>query len=158
MSFPGRTGHRIRQRMQLLLVTLCLHAACAGVAAGGHEHASCAGSGHRLSLAAPTLEQPDEAASVAASEQAFVRVVVAGVVNPQRIPISFVVRFHARDGKAGYLGSFSLFPPDNPGTFIVATGGKLEAGGRVSITLVPLQPVPAMQVVSVCVGSVRFIR
>ena len=76
MSFPGRTGHRIRQRMQLLLVTLCLHAACAGVAAGGHEHASCAGSGHRLSLAAPTLEQPVEAASVAASEQAFVRVVV----------------------------------------------------------------------------------
>lgn len=165
MSIRGCASGRlaaIRPRMLLpwrawLLATLCLCSACTGAHAGGRANSSCAGAEQRLSLATPTLEQPVDAAAVA-SAPAFVQVVIAAVANPQRIPVSFVLRFHARDGKASYLGSFSLFPADNPGTFIVATGDKLEAGGRVSVTLVPLQPVLSTQVVDACVASVRFIR
>lgn len=153
----------LRQRLPVLrhawwVALLCLCAAGASAFAAGHGREGCAGSARMLSLSAPTLEQAIDSGAATASEWAFVRVVVAGVGNPERIPISFEVHFHARDGKKIYLGSFSLFPPDNPGTFIVATRGLLEAGGTVSVTLVALQPVSATQTVYACVGSITFIE
>jgi hypothetical protein len=87
-----------------------------------------------LDSANPSLTQP-----IAASEMAnakFVRVEVAEVKNPKRYALTFQVHYQPKDGTTIYLGSFSLFPADNPGTFIVATQGKVKQGGAIVLTMV----------------------
>jgi hypothetical protein len=96
---------------------------------------------YELSLSHPTIQQLIGADIVTPEKQKFVHISVTQVSNPQRIPLSFDVHFRPAQGEKIYLGSFSLYPPDNPGKFIVATRGKLENGGTVSVTLVPLQRV-----------------
>lgn len=152
-----------RQRLSVLrhawwVALLCLYATGATAFAAGHGRESCGGSARMSSLSAPTLEQAVDSGTATAPEWAFVQVVVAKISNPERIPISFEVHFHSMDGKKDYLGSFSPFPPDNPGTFIVATRGLLKAGGTVSVTLVALQPVSTTQAVYTCVDSITFIE
>ena len=95
--------------------------------------------GYELSLAHPTVHQLVGADVASPRTQSFVWIEVTQVRNPQRIPLSFEVGFQPGQGEKIRLGSFSLYPPDHPGRFIVATGGKLQAGGTVSVTLVPLQ-------------------
>jgi hypothetical protein len=86
----------------------------------------------------------------------YVQVEVMQVFNPHRIPLSFNVHYQSRHGAKSLLGTFSLFPPDNPGTFIVATGGKLQAGGKVIVSLVPLEPVYDQQKLSVLLKRFTF--
>ena len=97
--------------------------------------------GYELSLSNPTAQQAIDLDLDTPQVKRFVQIEVTQVSNPQRIPLSFDVNFQPTRGEKIYLGSFSLFPPDNPGKFIVATQGKLKAGGVVSVTLVPLQRV-----------------
>lgn len=128
---------RPRPRLALTLTWLALSAVCnparattvAGIESPGYE----------LTLSHPTAHQLVGADVASPQAQAFVRIEVTQVSNPRRIPLSFDVRFQPGQGEEIRLGSFSLFPPDNPGKFIVATGGKLRTGGKVSVTLVPLQ-------------------
>lgn len=141
-----------------LIAMLCLLVAGAKVMASDCGCANHANSAHVLSLSAPTLDQPIGPDLASPSRQAFVEIAVTKVINPERIPISFVVYFHSAEGKKSYLGNFSLFPPDNPGKFIVATHGKLETGGRVSITLVPLQSVSTTPFICTRIGPIKFIK
>ena len=69
----------------------------------------------------------------------FVQFEVVRVENPRRLPLSFEVRYEDETGRRTWLGSFALFPPDNPGKFLVPTGGRLRAGGAVVVTMVVLQ-------------------
>lgn len=76
--------------------------------------------------------------------------------NPQRIPLSFDIHFRPAQGAKNYLGSFSLYPADNPGKFIVATQGKLRTGGTVSVTLMPLQRVDDDEKIRVRLARLSF--
>ena len=113
--------------------------------------------GHELTLAARTAEVPVGPKAVAPRPKKFVQVEVAQVVNPRRIPLSFTVHYRPAGGDALLLGTFSLFPPDNPGTFIVATQGKLRVGGTVIVALVPLEETGEAPEVRVQVRRISFV-
>jgi hypothetical protein len=113
--------------------------------------------GHELTLAARTAEVLVGAEAVAPRPKKFVQVEVAQVVNPRRIPLSFTVHYRPAAGDALLLGTFSLFPPDNPGTFIVATQGKLQPGGTVTVALAPLVETGGDADVRVQVRRISFV-
>jgi hypothetical protein len=115
-----------------------------------------AADGYELSLAHPTVQQLIGTDVVTPEKQKFVQIAVTQVNNPQRIPLSFDVHFRPAQGEKIYLGSFSLYPPDNPGKFIIATQGKLENGGTVSVTLVPLQRVDDEEKIRVRLARLSF--
>lgn len=81
-----------------------------------------------LSVTAPVK------ADTSATAAKFVVVEIATVTNPRSLPLSFDVAFRS-DGREVPLGSFSLYPPNNPGRFIVATQGKVSPGGEIVVTL-----------------------
>jgi len=98
-----------------------------------------------LDSARPSIVQTIDATAIAAAS--FVRVEVAKVDNPGKYALSFNVDFRDSDGKSIRLGTFSLFPPDNPGSFIVPVQHKLRAGGSVVVSLVIVDtPAPDAQV------------
>ena len=66
----------------------------------------------------------------------FVEVTVTSVENPGKHSVSFEVYYVAPNNERIFFGTFSLFPADNPGRFIVPTQGKLKGGGKLILTLV----------------------
>lgn len=82
----------------------------------------------------PSLATPVAAADLEDDPQ-FVIVEIAEVENPRRVPLAFTVTFRPARGPGVTLGTFSLYPPDNPGRFIVATQGKVHPGGQISVAL-----------------------
>ena len=98
-----------------------------------------------LDSAHPSIVQTIDSAAIAAGR--FVQIEVAKVENPGKYALSFNVDFRDADANSVRLGTFSLFPPDNPGTFIVPAQGKLRAGGSIAVTLVIVDtPAPDAQV------------
>ena len=65
----------------------------------------------------------------------FVIVEIARVENPRRVALQFRVSFEPREGADVVLGTFSLYPSNNPGRFIVATQGKVQSGGRILLSI-----------------------
>jgi hypothetical protein len=65
----------------------------------------------------------------------FVQVEVVKVINPQKYPLIFYVHYQSINNVKILLGSFSLYPSDNPGKFIVATQGKLDKEGSIIVSL-----------------------
>lgn len=65
----------------------------------------------------------------------FVEVEVVKVVNPNDHPIAFEVHYDTGNGEKIFLGTFSLYPSENPGRFIVPTHGKLKNEGRLILSL-----------------------
>ena len=88
----------------------------------------------------------------------FVQVEVIEVTNPQKRPAMFEVRYQPNDGEKILLGSFSLYPPDNPGKFIVPTQGKVKAEGMLILSLVKSDRVVAGDVVEVTVRPMKFVN
>lgn len=74
-------------------------------------------------------------------EGRFVAVDIARVENRAGIGLAFLVAFRPAGGAEVPLGTFSLYPADNPGRFIVATQGRVRAGGEIVVTLQPTDPV-----------------
>ena len=72
----------------------------------------------------------------------FVEVVVVDVINPKQDAIRFEVHYRPPNEGTIFLGTFSLFPADNPGTFIVPTQGKLRSEGELILSLVLPEDVP----------------
>ena len=93
--------------------------------------------GPRLTLTAKkrSAEQPLPSGLGEAEKYKFVEVTVVSVENPRLHSISFDVNHIAPNAETTFLGTFSLFPADNPGKFIVPTKGKLAAGGRLILSL-----------------------
>ena len=91
----------------------------------------------RLTLTAKnrTATQPLPSDLRSPENYKFVEVVVTEVVNPKKYAISFEVNYRPPNGEKIFLGTFSLFPADNPGTFIVPTQGKLKSGGELILSL-----------------------
>jgi hypothetical protein len=107
------------------------HAAAAERASRGAESVM-----RRLDFRHPSLAIPVEAVAPGDNRK-FVVVELSAVANPGREALSFEVRFRPRQGAERVLGTFSPFPPDNPGRFIVATQGKADAAGEILLSLQP---------------------
>jgi hypothetical protein len=86
-----------------------------------------------IDLRNPSVTTPVKA-DTSATAARFVVVEIASVANPRSLPLTFDVAFRS-DGRELALGSFSLYPPNNPGRFIVATQGKVRPGGEIVVTL-----------------------
>src|SRR5262249_17125081 len=91
---------------------------------------------YNVDIAHPTIQYKIELSSAALKQARFVEVVVAQVFNPKRYGLTFDVVFEARGSAAVRLGAFSLYPPDNPGTFIVPTHGKVGPEGSIVVSMV----------------------
>jgi hypothetical protein len=55
------------------------------------------------------------------------------------------------------LGSFSLYPADNPGKFIVPTQGKVKDDGAIVLSMLILDKLNADDAVEVAVKAIRFV-
>lgn len=86
----------------------------------------------------------------------FVEIEVSEVVNPKRIRLTFEVHYQPGNGEALQLGSFALYPPDDPGTFIVATGGRLRSGGAIVLSMNVLDEVGPQDRVRVTVRRISL--
>jgi hypothetical protein len=96
----------------------------------------------------PELDQP--------ARRKFVEIEVTDVVNPKRIRITFEVHYRPDEGDKALLGSFALFPPDHPGNFLVATGGKVRNEGAIVLSMVVLDETGPDDQVRVTVKRISF--
>lgn len=115
-------------------------------------------SGIELSAVRRSVVQQVGSDVTAPETRKFVRIEVTEVVNPQKVPLSIHVHYRASQDELILLGVFSLFPPDNPGTFIVPTLGKLRLGGAVTVQLVPASDGADLQKVRVRLGRIAFVH
>lgn len=111
---------------------------------------------YRLDVKNPTLVQAVEP-SDHAQDGKFVQVEVVEVKNPKNLVATFKVEYQTKDNQRVFLGTFTLYPSDNPGKFIVATQGKLRNEGAVVLTLVLPAEVKSDDVLSVAVKRMRFL-
>lgn len=68
------------------------------------------------------------------SDATFVEVHVSQIENPAHAALSFAVTYESTRGTIS-LGTFSLYPADHPGTFIVPTQGMVTSSGSIHVTL-----------------------
>ncbi|HEX3254058.1 MAG TPA: hypothetical protein VHS05_31775 [Pyrinomonadaceae bacterium] len=108
-----------------------------------------------LDLDKPELEQPIDPGDAIAK---FVQVEVTEVTNPQSRPAQFEVRYQPKEGERILLGSFSLYPPNKPGRFIVPTQGKVKGEGKLVLSLVKSDRMVAGDVVRVGVKKLKFVN
>lgn len=107
---------------------------------------------HHLDFGKPMATMPVTQANAAQAK--FVQVRVAHVENPARVALSFGVAYRSNRGEEIALGSFSLYPSDNPGTFIVPTQGKVRTGGSIVVRLESPDKDPR---VAVTIGEIKLI-
>ena len=69
-------------------------------------------------------------------KQKFVQIELTSIDNPDKKPLIFEVFFQPENGSRSFLGTFSPYPPDNPGKFIVPTKGLLRGGGSVILSMI----------------------
>jgi hypothetical protein len=81
-----------------------------------------------------TITQPVDEQSASAA-YGHVRMEVVRVTNPDKYLVSFEVFFQPEKGEKTMLGTFSLYPSDNPGKFIVPTQNKITAAGKLILEL-----------------------
>ena len=88
----------------------------------------------------------------------FVEVVVVDVVNPKQHAVRFEVHYRPPNEGAIFLGTFSLFPADNPGSFIVPTQGKLRSEGELILSLVLPEDVPVSDALRITTKNMTLRR
>lgn len=109
-----------------------------------------------LDLNKPQIEQSLEPGDREVERSKFVQVEVTEVNNPQKYPVKFEVSFQPKDQEKIFLGSFSLFPPTNPGKFIVATQGKVKGEGKIILSLMTSEQAKATDTLKVGVKRIRL--
>jgi hypothetical protein len=111
---------------------------------------------YHLDAQKPTLVQAIEPAD-RAPDAKFVQVEVVEVKNPKNLVATFKVEYQTKNQEKIFLGTFSLYPSDNPGKFIVPTQGKLRNEGAVVLTLVVPDDFKSGDVFSVAVKRMKFL-
>jgi len=164
-QFPGSSRARC---CVCLLVVLCVSSSCSALELGkgsdvsgnddqaAHNSSKSDATVHYLDLANRSITQAVEPDEVSGAR--FVQVEVTEVVNRKKTPLSFEVRYQGKDSTRIYLGSFALYPPDNPGKFIVATQGKVKGDGAIVLTLVVSEKVDAEDIVRVGIKRIRLAK
>jgi hypothetical protein len=120
--------------------------AMANAAAGGDLH---------LNVEDRAVSQPISRDLRSPQNYAFVEVEVAKVMNPKQYPVRFEVRYDPGDGSI-FFGTFSLFPADNPGTFLVPTQGKLTNTGKLTLSLILPEDTPKDAELEIIVRPLRL--
>ena len=90
---------------------------------------------YHLDIKNKSVSQPMDRDVSSSESYKFVEVEVVKVVNPKMHPIAFEVHYETEGRVKTFLGTFSLFPSDNPGKFIVPTQGKLKNEGKIILSL-----------------------
>ena len=111
-----------------------------------------------LDLKTRTVVQAIEAQDGVDPGTRFVQIEVVSVTNPKRYALLFQLSYQPRNGEKIYLGSFSLYPADNPGKFIVATQGKLKNEGSLALTMVLSDEPEPQAAVKVSIKKMTFRR
>jgi hypothetical protein len=112
-----------------------------------------------LDTAHPSIRQNIESTGTALKQAHFVEVLVTEVTNPRRYGLTFDVFFEAPGAAAVRLGTFSLYPADNPGKFIVPVSGKLRPGGSLVISMVITDAVdPSTASPRVAIGRISIVQ
>ena len=113
---------------------------------------------YHLDKSNPVISQPIEARSDGAEAAKFVQVEVSEVLNPKKYALTFEVHYQPKNNAKIYLGSFSLYPADNPGKFIVPTQGKVKNEGAIVLSLVMADKVDVRDPVRVGVKRIKFLK
>jgi len=112
---------------------------------------------YSLDLQNPEITQPILPEDGDAAKARFVQVEIVGVVNPQKHPARFEVHYQPNDGERTLLGAFSLYPPDNPGKFIVPTQGRVKPDGKIILALAKSDRVAPGDVLKVLVKRMKLV-
>jgi len=138
---------------KLISILCCIY--ISSVTLAGDSSSACAEG--VMTLNQPSLTRNIDLMSAKAQQKKFVQVDIENVDNPHLIPIAFTVYYISTQGGKIYLGSFSLYPPDNPGRFIVATQRKLTNEGTISVSMVPLETFAEHQKIRVKIRSISLV-
>src|SRR5262249_7350361 len=82
-----------------------------------------------------TAEQRIGSELAAPEKQKFVQIELTKIDNPDKEAIIFELFFKPEKQDRVFLGTFSPFPADRPGKFIVATQGRLSAAGTLILSM-----------------------
>lgn len=115
-----------------MLAALCAVSSCS--AQDNRGSASAGNLNYELSASASTVSHSIDA-TARQSLPKFVRVTLGTIANPTRASLSFQVYFRSVSGERIQLGTFSPFPADNPGVFIVSTQGKVAGKGVIEVSM-----------------------
>jgi len=96
----------------------------------------------------PELREPEK--------QKFVQIELGKVSNPDKKPIIFEVYFLTENRETILLGTFSPYPPDHDGSFIVPTKGRLRGNGAIVLKMVLPNGIDTNTSVSVQVRKLSF--
>jgi hypothetical protein len=88
-----------------------------------------------------SVSQHLDPAAEGLQDNKFVQVDVAQVINPRKYGLSLEVYYQPTGGQKIRLGTFSLYPADNPGKFIVPTEGHVNREGSIIVSLLVMDPV-----------------
>jgi hypothetical protein len=110
-----------------------------------------------LDLNAPTLVQPIETDPAIVRDSKFARIEVVSALNAKKYPVTVQVDYAPPNGARVHLGSFSLFPADRPGKFIVPTQGKVRDGGAIVLSLQRPEQATPSDTVRLSVRRVQFV-
>lgn len=106
----------------------------------------------------PTLIQAIEPSDKVGPDFKFVQVEVVEVQNPKRYTVTLKVEYQLKDIERLFLGSFSLYPSDNPGKFIMSTQGKVRNQGAIILSLVVPDDFKSGDLLRVGVRRVTFLK
>lgn len=122
-----------------LLLVLCVAANCGPLGeqatTGSRSTTANNGMAYYLDSKTSSVTQPLDASMKDVEQSKFVQVEIATVQNPRKQALLFEVHYQPTGNPKILLGSFSLYPLDNPGTFIVPTQGKLKNQGALLLSM-----------------------
>jgi hypothetical protein len=165
VTTPGKLGiQNITARRICLILVLCVSSVSGTLelveqsSADTIKHDANAGDDtlYYLDIGNPSISQPIEPTSDGVEGAKFVQVEVAQVLNPNKHALTFEVHYQPKGNVKIYLGSFSLYPADNPGKFIVPTQGKVKNEGAIVLSMVIVDKVAAGDRVKVGVKRMQF--
>lgn len=86
----------------------------------------------------------------------FLQVEVVKVINPNKHPVIFELFYEDVTGEKILLGTFSLFPSDNPDNFIVRTNSKMKSDGKLILSLNMPENFKADDKLQIAVKKIKF--
>ena len=87
----------------------------------------------------------------------YIEVEVSKVINRKLNSLSFEVHYQEDGGEKLLVGTFSLYPADNPGQFLIATRNLLEKEGDLSISFLLTEETTKQDTIIVEIKSIRLI-
>lgn len=111
-----------------------------------------------LDLSNRSVTKPIDPGFADPASARFVEIDIDDVENPKKIRLSFEVHHQRGDGSQELLGTFSLYPPENPGKFIVGTRGSLRSGGAIVLSMLVLDKTGPEDKVRVAVRRISLRR